>query len=122
MDIKREKQIISAIAKEFTQQNNTLKLSVPKDEIEQTAIDLAESVSLRLLLQSGNNNEAAYLGRRKICLALQKELGGCIKRRGIYTIWLGINKGNRAFEIVNQHLQAEIDAQKKKTTQKKHRP
>ena len=114
MDIKREKQIISAIAKEFTQQNNTLKLSVPKDEIEQTAIDLAENVSLRLLLQSGNNNEAAYLGRRKICLALKKELGGCIKRRGIYTIWLGINKGNRAFEIINQHLQAEIDVQKKK--------
>ena len=114
MDIRREKQIISAIANNFTQQSNTLKISVPKDEIEQTAIDLAESVSLRLLLQSGNNNEAAYLGRRKICLALKKELGGCIKRRGIYTIWLGINKGNRAFEIINQHLQAEIDVQKKK--------
>ena len=113
MDIRREKQIISAIAKEFTQQNNTLKISVPEDEIEETAIDLAESVSLRLLLQSGRNGEAAYLGRRKICLALKKELGGCIKRRGVYTIGIGKNQANRAFEIVNQHLQAEIDAQKK---------
>ncbi len=113
MDIRREKQIISAIAKEFTQQNNTLKISVPEDEIEQTAIDLAESVSLRLLLQSGRNGEAAYLGRRKICLALKKELGGCIKRRGVYTIWIGKNQANRAFDIINTHLQAEIDAQKK---------
>lgn len=114
MDIRREKQIISAIAKEFTQQNNTLKISVPEDEIEQTAIDLADNLSMKLLLQSGRNGEAAYLGRRKICLALKKEFGGIIKRRGIYTIWIGLNKGNRAFDIVNAHLQAEIDASNKK--------
>lgn len=114
MDIKREKQIISAIAKEFTQQNNTLKISVPEDEIEQTAIDLADSLSMKLLLQSGRNGEAAYLGRRKICLALKKEFGGIIKRRGVYTIWIGPNRGNQVFDIVNQHLQAEIDALKKK--------
>ena len=113
MNIKREKQIISAIAKEFTQQNNTLKISVPEDEFEQTAIDLAESLSIKLFLQSGRNGESAYLGQRKICLALKKELGGCLKRRGVYTIWIGTNQANRALDIINQPLQAEIDSQKK---------
>lgn len=45
MDIRREKQIIAAIAKEFQNQNNTLKIPVPADEVEQTAVDLADSLS-----------------------------------------------------------------------------
>ena len=46
MDIRREKQIIAAIAKEFQNQNNTLKIPVPADEVEHTAVDLADSLSI----------------------------------------------------------------------------
>ena len=69
MDIRREKQIIAAIAKEFQNQ---------------------------------------------ICLKLKQELGGSIKRRGVYTVWSGINRANRALDIINAVLQEEIDATRKK--------
>ena len=112
MDIRREKQIIAAIAKEFQNQNNTLKIPVPADEVEQTAVDLADSLSMKLFIHSGR--EAAFIGRRKICLKLKQELGGSIKRRGVYTVWSGINRANRALDIINAALQEEIDATRKK--------
>ena len=59
MDIRREKQIIAAIAKEFQNQNNTLKIPVPADEVEQTAVDLADSLSMKLFIHSGRNGEAS---------------------------------------------------------------
>lgn len=114
MDIRREKQIIAAIAKEFQNQNNTLKIPVPADEVEQTAVDLADSLSMKLFIHSGRNGEAAFIGRRKICLKLKQELGGSIKRRGVYTVWSGINRANRALDIINAVLQKEIDATRKK--------
>ena len=113
MDIRREKQIIAAIAKEFQNQNNTLKIPVPADEVEQTAVDLAD-LSMKLFIHSGRNGEAAFIGRRKICLKLKQELGGSIKRRGVYTVWSGINRANRALDIINAVLQEEIDATRKK--------
>lgn len=115
MDIRREKQIIAAIAKEFQNQNNTLKIPVPADEVEQTAVDLADSLSMKLFIHSGRNGEAAFIGRRKICLKLKQELGGSIKRRGVYTVWSGINRANRALDIINAVLQEEIDATRKRT-------
>lgn len=102
MEEKREHQIIAQIADEFKKQSTCLTFSVPIGEAEETAIDIAEHLALKLIFHSGRNQPASFVGRRKHCFELKKELGGIVKYGKNFTIWSGNANKEQIMEVINK--------------------
>lgn len=102
MEEKRERQIINQIADEFKQQNSWLSFQVPVGEAEETAIDIAEHLALKLIFHSGRNQPASFVGRRKFCFALKKQLGGKVKYGQNFSVWSGIASKEQIIKTINE--------------------
>ena len=90
MEEKRKKQIIKAIADDFTRNGGgCLNISaIPRDVFELSEA-IAEAISLNILIQTRRSGEVSYIGKRKICLTLKKEFGGKVRRVKYCWIWQG---------------------------------
>ncbi len=110
MEEKRKKQIFSLIANNIVKnENSCLAVNVSPQDVEEISLDLAEALSLNIFIKSGRNGEISYIGRRKICLALKKQLGGKVKRKDYCWIWLGKAYENDVKNIVNPLLMEMVE-------------
>ena len=90
MHERRKKQIVDAVAKDFSKNGGgCLNVSVIPEDVFDAAEALASAISLNILIQAGRKGEISYIGRRKICLALKKEFGGRVKRIDYCWVWQG---------------------------------
>ena len=112
MTEQRERQLFAEVADCFNKKyKNNMYFSMPEEDIESAAIELADDITLKIQLSSGRNKKAAVLADKDLCYRLKKELGGKVIRKNLlslYYVWIGINSGGRANEIINLYIAEEM--------------
>ena len=108
MTEQRERQLFAEVADCFNKKyKNNMYFTMPEEDIEDSAKELADDISLKIVLSSGRNKKAAVLGDRDLCYKLKRELGGKVIRKNrlsLYHVWIGINENGRANTIVNEYI------------------
>ena len=105
MEERRKKQIIKAIADDFTKNGGgCLSISaIPRDVFELSEA-IADAISLNILIQTGKKGEISYIGKRKICLKLKKEFGGKVRRVRYCWIWQGYAYAQEVRPIIDSMI------------------
>ncbi len=108
MTEQRERQLFAEVADCFNKKyKNNMYFTMPEEDIEDSAKELADDISLKIVLSSGRNKKAAVLADRELCYKLKRELGGKVIRKNrlsLYHVWIGINENGRANTIVNEYI------------------
>lgn len=111
MTEQRERQLFAEVAECFNKKyKNNMYFAMPEEDIEDAAVELADDISLKIVLGSGRNKKAAVLADRELCYKLKKELGGKVIRKNrlsLYHVWIGINENGKANTIVNEYIAEE---------------
>lgn len=101
MENKRKKFIRNDIAQTVGQNKQFLTIrDVNPKELEELTRDTMTLISLNVISFSWKNY-CSYIGQRKICRELKKQLGGKVIRQGYCYAWMGEDSQRKAQSIVN---------------------